>query len=157
MSVTKELLQSVDIFSSVSDEILEQVLNHLKPVQVSAGSKIVNEGDQAEEMYFLLEGTYTVVSEAQGKVAEDGPGSFFGEMGLIYNQSRACSVVADIDCVLASLSKSDFESLTEAHPEILEGIRTIAEERFNHFKEMLLNIGDPADFTDKQKAYFQKV
>jgi CRP/FNR family cyclic AMP-dependent transcriptional regulator len=60
-------------------------------------------------------------------VGEEGPGGFFGEMGLIDDTPRASTIVALESCDCALLAKWDFESEVRRDPEVgLELLRTLS-------------------------------
>ncbi len=75
-------LKSLPLFESVSDEDLEKIAPFVSEVSVSEGKHLVDEGDYAYEFMAIEEGT-AEVRRGDEKLAELGPGDFFGEMGLL--------------------------------------------------------------------------
>ena len=75
-------LKSLPLFESVSDEDLEKIAPFVSEVSVSEGKHLVDEGDYAYEFMAIEEGT-AEVRRGEEKLAELGPGDFFGEMGLL--------------------------------------------------------------------------
>ena len=57
-----------------------------------------------------------------GRVTEINTGVAFGELALLENAPRALQARAAEDCVLASLARSDFESLLDTHAVITSKI-----------------------------------
>ena len=92
------------------------VLARLVEERFAAGASIFAEGDQGEKMYLVAEGVVrvsTMVSGGEEALAMLRPGSFFGEMSLLDDQARSADAHAQDDCVLLSLSRTDFLSLLE--------------------------------------------
>jgi CRP-like cAMP-binding protein len=64
--------------------------------RVAAGTTIVNEGEDGDEFFVILDGTARVSRQGR-KIATLGPGSGFGELALFDNAPRNATVVADTD------------------------------------------------------------
>jgi CRP-like cAMP-binding protein len=66
-----------------------------------AGAVIIREGDTSMALYVVLAGRVGVDVQSQ-RVRELGPGSFFGEMGLVDDRPRSASVIAvqETECAL---------------------------------------------------------
>ena len=98
-------LKSLPLFESVSDEDLEKIAPFVSEVSVSEGKHLVDEGDYAYEFMAIEEGT-AEVRRGDEKLAELGPGDFFGEMGLLGHDRRNATVVADLAGCASSPSTS---------------------------------------------------
>jgi CRP-like cAMP-binding protein len=48
------------------------------------------------------------------------PGTFFGEINMIYNCKRTASVRSKNYCTLAMLEKKHFVEITESHPDFID-------------------------------------
>lgn len=87
-----------------------------------AGQQIVDRDSEDRDVFFVVEGRVRVVdySPAGREViyAVIGPGGHFGELAAIDGRGRSASVVAVEDCVLASITPSDFDSLLRRHPDV---------------------------------------
>ncbi len=85
---------------------------------------LINAGDIAETLYFLVSGSVAVVMED-----EDGneivltylnAGEFFGEMGLFYEQQRRSAwVQTRSECRIAEISYPKFRQLAHEDPNLL--------------------------------------
>jgi CRP-like cAMP-binding protein len=75
-------------------------------------------------MYFLIEGRLNVLTPDSKKVATVlERGSYVGEMALINESERVCSVIADRFSLLYMLKKEDFNSIMNSNQEIARKIR----------------------------------
>jgi CRP-like cAMP-binding protein len=81
---------------------------------VAAGETIFREGDPADMMYGICEGTVEIM--AGGRTLETlGPGGIFGEMALVDRSPRSATVVARTDCKLVPINEGDFLFRVQHH------------------------------------------
>ena len=115
-----ELLVRMAAFGGLKTEALELVLDQSKDRNVPEGNFFFREGDRAESLFVLEQGSVTVFRDWQGDLVELGKlytGDCFGEMSLIDFQARSASVQATTDCeaieipsqVLRALYQHDLE------------------------------------------------
>ena len=123
-------LKSLPLFESVPDEDLEKISPFVSEVSVSEGKPLVTEGDYAYEFMAIEEGT-AEVRRGDERLAELGPGDFFGEMGLLGDDKRNATVVATSPMRLLTLDQWDMRRLEKAVPTATEKIRSAARARGN--------------------------
>jgi CRP/FNR family transcriptional regulator, cyclic AMP receptor protein len=121
-------LKSLPLFESVSDEELQKIAPFVSEVSVSEDKHLVEEGDYAYEFMAIEEGT-AEVRRGDEKLAELGPGDFFGEMGLLGHDRRNATVVAKSPMRLITLDQWDMRRLEKAVPSAAESIRQAADAR----------------------------
>lgn len=159
MASIKQGLSNIALFKSLSEDALEKIASSMTVSEVAAEQTVVSKGQVANEMFFLLSGTVKVIG-GDGKVIDTaGPGSFFGELALVYDVPRQANVITVETCQLAVLSKINFNVFKSEYPAIINAIKEIADERFEKFKNVLrsADMGDPATFTDEQVNTFRQV
>ncbi len=117
-------LQAIPLFSSLSDDDLNLVAMFVSEVSVSEGKHLVDEGDYSYEFFMIQEGKAEVLRGGE-KVAELGPGDFFGEAGLLEKQTRNASVVAKTSMRLITLSHWDLNRLRKRYPQVAETLREV--------------------------------
>jgi F-box/leucine-rich repeat protein 7 len=66
---------------------------------------------------------------------EMGPGSFFGEIAVLFLIKRTANVIAKTKCVLGVITSTEFQILLRDYPELATKIRLEAEQRYTLFKE----------------------
>ncbi len=118
-------LKTIPLFSSLSEKALETVAVFATETSVSAGKRLVHEGDYAYDLIVIEQGTADVVRDGQ-TVASLGPGDVFGEMGMLDGGRRNADVVATSSMRLITLSKWDLKRISG---EIIEQLETLAKER----------------------------
>lgn len=101
-------------------KVLEQFLRHCSRSTIPKKHLIVREGDPADSLYYLIEGSATVLIEDEEDPEHEiilaylNQGDFIGELGLFFRTSTRSSMVrARSDCVLASIKYDDLNQLFE--------------------------------------------
>ena len=86
---------------------------------------VFDEGEEGQALYVVLSGRVLICRPADPValvLAENPAGSLFGELALLGGTPRTAQARAAEDCVLAALSRSDFENLMETHAGIASKI-----------------------------------
>jgi small-conductance mechanosensitive channel/CRP-like cAMP-binding protein len=126
-------LRTVDIFRGFGVDELNQLADRLQPAPYLANDVLVRQGAEAVRLYIIVEGRADVFvqtdSGERAKVAELGPGDFFGEMGLLTGEPRTATVVAKSKMLCYRLGKDSFRDLIVARPDAAEQISTILAKR----------------------------
>jgi CRP-like cAMP-binding protein len=95
-------------------------------VTVPAGALIFAEGEPADWMYLVQEGTVEVLV-GDRVINTVGPGGILGEMALINNRPRSASARAKYDCELLALDEQRFAQQVKNNPAFaIEVMRTLA-------------------------------
>lgn len=103
---------------------VEVFLGHCHRRRYPAKSTLIYAGDASESLYYIIEGSVTVVIEDDdGRemiVAYLNKGDFIGEMGLFgEEESRSAMIKAKVECEVAEISYTKFRELSQKHPEFL--------------------------------------
>ncbi len=102
---------------------IDRFLAHCHRRRYPAKSVIIYAGDKPDVLYYIIEGSVSVLIED-----DDGheivlsylnPGDFFGEMGLFNQENRSAWVRTKTQCELAEISYDRFRQLSEQDPGIL--------------------------------------
>jgi len=126
---------------------IENFLRHCELHQLKAKSSIIKASEPSASLYFILEGSVTVLLED-----EDGrdmvasylnPGDFFGEMGLYDTPDmvpRSAAVRAKTACEVAQISYEHFHQLRDQIPDILFAISKQMAARLRHTNSKLSDL-----------------
>lgn len=102
-----ELLRRIPLFAPLPQHILEQVSRNLERLEVSAGTRVIRQGDRGDRFYVVQHGRLVV--EADGRqVATLSDGDQFGEIALLRNVPRTASVTATEPTELLALGRHQF-------------------------------------------------
>jgi CPA2 family monovalent cation:H+ antiporter-2 len=126
--VTTAELATSEIFSSLSQEDLEEIAERSIKVYVRKGIQLLKKGESGFEFFVLLDGTAEVMVDGE-VIATLGPGSVFGEAALMGGGKRNADVVATSHLTLATMMVWDFREMTESHPEISERLTSLVRQR----------------------------
>lgn len=103
--------------------VLQRFLEHCHRKQYPARSVIIHAGDAPDTLYYIIEGSVSVMIEDEDDheivLAYLNPGDFFGEMGLFGEEGRAAWVVARQPSQIAQMTYTEFRRLANDDPDIL--------------------------------------
>lgn len=104
----KAFLVSTPFFGGLSDARLDLLVSMLVERRFDVGATVVSEGEPGRSMYIVYSGALAVSKLGNSgrviRMADLGPGDFFGEMTLIEMQNRSATVVAESPTVLFELT-----------------------------------------------------
>ena len=95
---------------------------YLVPDTLPAGSILCAEGEPADRMWLLTQGSVSVRVRGEGRplgirLSSCAAGTVIGEIALLQFGLRSATVVADEDVEIYRLSRHDFEALMKLRPE----------------------------------------
>jgi CRP-like cAMP-binding protein len=108
-------LAEVPLFSACSRKELGLVARRAEDVKVEAGKILVSEGATGTEFFVILDGTARIERRGR-KVADVGPGGFFGDLALLDRAPRNATVVAQTPMELLVLGQREFAALIDEVP-----------------------------------------
>ncbi len=111
------------VTTSVQQSIGE-LLVHCHRRVYSPKAAIIRQGDPAGELYYIINGSVTVLLEDDKGheivLAYLNPGDFFGEIGLFNEDaSRTALVRARGECEIAQIGYRKLKGLTEIYPDLI--------------------------------------
>jgi MFS family permease len=102
-----EVLRAVAVLADLPAPALERLAHAAEHVEVPAGETVVAEGASSDRFYVIISGEVEVTQ--RGRVLRtEGPGEFFGEIGLLRDVVRTATVTAKTACQLLVVEQSDF-------------------------------------------------
>lgn len=122
------LLSEIPAFAELSDEERRAIATWAHEVSVSEGAVVVNEGDYSYEFFAIISGKAEVLRHGE-KIAELGPGDFFGEIGVVERGLRGATVRAKSGMRLLTLTSWDIKRLEKDAPGATAAINNVLEQR----------------------------
>ena len=128
-NVKIEFLQSIQLFSSLTEAELQQLAGKIRIEEFRKNEIVLREEDTNEYMYIILDGQVKVTQATEdGKeilLAIHKTHEFFGEVSLIDGKTSPATVQASEDSFIAIISKKDFHSLLLAQGKVLDALLQI--------------------------------
>jgi CRP-like cAMP-binding protein len=111
-------LRALSLFSTLNPRELKTVDGLLHERSFLQDEVIFDEGEEGQALYIVESGRVLICHQGRpldGRIAELGPGQFFGELALLDDSPRAAQARAAQNCRLAVLFRADFLGLLETH------------------------------------------
>ena len=118
-------LKTIPLFSTLSEKALETVSVFASETSVSAGKRLVHEGDYSYDLIVIETGTADVIKGGE-VIGSLGPGDVFGEMGMLSGGKRSADVIATSPMHLITLSKWDLKRIST---EVGDQLQALVEQR----------------------------
>jgi len=129
-SLTDEALRSLvtDRFTDLSTDVINDLITIGEIVEFDSSEVIIRQGEQSEDVYFLLSGRAAVYledeSEGIRKINEISSGEIFGEMSTFTKSPRSTSIVSIRQTVLYRVVGHAFMQFLDSHPQFYKAIST---------------------------------
>jgi CRP/FNR family cyclic AMP-dependent transcriptional regulator len=137
-------LASIPMFRHLGLRQRTRLAQHFCRRWYRGGDVIVRQGDTSMSFYVVLSGSVRIVRQAEGNdrigIVDEGPGSFFGEMGVIDDLPRAATVIALEATECALLAKWDFQRELAQDPGIALGLVSVLNARIRKLEEHLATV-----------------
>ena len=124
------LLHRVGIFAQASPQQLEGLAAAADEEPIGAGTTVVREGDEPDDMFVIANGSFEVTAEGVAQpLAYLGAGDYFGEIGLIERRPRTATVTATADGSLYRIPGTDFLRIVNEGPRISTMLQAVIANR----------------------------
>ncbi|TPX60302.1 hypothetical protein PhCBS80983_g01888 [Powellomyces hirtus] len=144
-NIARQDLTMLPIFAAASDQFLENLANRVTSEICEAGGTIIATGDDSDCIFFIIRGSAQVMGANNQVHAEMGPGSFFGELGVILNIKRTANIKAKETCFLLKLTKESLSQVQDAYPDMKKMIQEVVDERYALYKDRMQSTAKDAE------------
>lgn len=112
-----DLLRRVPLFAGCSKAELAELATQTDELTIGEGRVLAREGKPGREFFVLVDGTVRITKNKR-KLADLGPGDWFGEIALITRGPRTATVTASSPVRVLVLTDRAFRHVVEAMPSI---------------------------------------
>lgn len=108
------LINSVPMLKTLQNYERLNLADALIPKSFAAGDRIIKQGDAADGMYFIEDGTVSIkIQQDRGEteISKLEKGQYFGELALVTHRPRAASAYAQNNVKVAFIDVEAFERL----------------------------------------------
>jgi CRP/FNR family transcriptional regulator len=139
-----EVLRRAPLFASLADDAFAALTKELVEVDLSRGSQLFEEGDQGDQLYFLVSGKIKlgrrVPDGRENLLAVLGPGEIFGEMALFDPSPRTATATAVSETRLVGLKHENLRELLQTRPEVAMQLLQALARRLRRTNESLADL-----------------
>ena len=140
-SLTPEQLRTIKSLSRCTEEERQAFLDFVERVPCAKGFLLIQEGDEGDCMYFIVEGQMRVFTRKKNGQEQTlkmlGAGDAFGDVALFHGSPRMASVDAAADSQLLKLTSDGLEKLRTQQPgiaaEFLHSLATALTQMYRDF------------------------
>jgi CRP-like cAMP-binding protein len=128
-----DFFRSTKLLRAVPRDALCSVLNSIFRVSLSAGDRLINQGDIGNAFYIIQKGTGVVHLEKDGELVfldRLHEKDVVGEMAVLTGEPRCARVTAETDMVLWGWAKERFEELSTEYPDLRVFLTELVSHRF---------------------------
>jgi CRP-like cAMP-binding protein len=112
--------ESSSLFDQMDEDEIKRIMKRFKRINFPSGETIFRENDPGDKMYIVEEGSVSlkkrIVDDFEKTIFVAYSGFVFGEFSFIDGKERSASAVADIDSVILSITRNDFEAFIKENP-----------------------------------------
>jgi len=112
-----DLLRNVPLFAGCSKAELAELATRTDELTLGEGRVLAREGKPGREFFVLVDGTVRITKNGR-KLADLGPGEWFGEIALITRGPRTATVTASSPVRVLVLTDRAFRQVVQRVPSI---------------------------------------
>jgi small-conductance mechanosensitive channel/CRP-like cAMP-binding protein len=131
-STARIMLRQHALFKTLTDDQLDALLPRGRLVHFGRGEKLIEQGDEGNSMFILVDGEANVVVEKKGApvhVASLRSGDCFGEMSLLTGERRSATILAHSDCEVVEIGKPVLAHSLKENPDLLTSLSALLAKR----------------------------
>jgi CRP-like cAMP-binding protein len=117
VSIDPDTLRTSEVFSALSPEQLNKLVEKAEVTQHPAGETLTEEGGIGYRFYLFLEGSAVVEREGE-ELAKIGVGDFVGEIALLGGGRSTATVRCQEPTRCLTIRREDFWAVLQAEPAI---------------------------------------
>ena len=120
---SSDFLRSIDMFSGLSDALLEPIAKESESINLQRGDILFQEGDEPNDLYIVTVGRIAIGNKSfdgrESLVALMEPGDLFGEMPLFRSDGRSAEARSLEDSSVVVIPYSPVKNLYKNNPDLL--------------------------------------
>jgi CRP-like cAMP-binding protein len=128
-------LSGVKVLTGLRPEQMAALAGRIEKKTYSRGEVIFRQGDQAEEMFFIVKGKVEIIHRDGGEgkpLALLEKYDTFGELGILSGYPRSADAIAKTDICVYFIRQSDFDHFVRGNPALQSELRALAARRLSN-------------------------
>src|SRR5699024_10535932 len=139
-----DVLRRAPLFATLDDDVFAALTNELTEVELSRGASVFHEGDQGDQLYFVISGKIKLgrsTPDCREKLqAVLGPGEIVAEMALFNPAPRTATAPAVSETRLAGLKHDSLRQVISSNPEVSVQLLKALAQRLTRTNESLADL-----------------
>lgn len=108
------------LFGELEEEILTQILENGKSLELETGTFLFHQGDRDNSLYIVISGRFRALAKQDGgalhALGDIGEGEPIGEFALFMGEPRSASVVAIRKSIVLEIKEAQYLDIVSRHP-----------------------------------------
>jgi CRP-like cAMP-binding protein len=143
------LVSTVPILKLLTPDELSSLASKVRPILLGPMGGLIRDGDLGTSLFILAAGKVEVLRRIEDgsdlHISNLGAGSVLGEISLLTGLPRSATVRADEDGALVfEIAEESYRPLIMAHPEWLDELAALMDERMANEREVLSSQKNPS-------------
>ncbi|MCH6201637.1 patatin-like phospholipase family protein [Aquiflexum sp. LQ15W] len=165
----------IRLFGELDEELLTQILEKGKVLELDTGAFLFNQGDLENSLYIVLSGRFRALAQQKDgtlhALGDIGEGEPIGEFALFMAEPRSASVVAIRKSVVLELKENEYHKIVSSYPAFSTKLTRFVVNRLRrnslqkHLETSAKNIAvinlqsenDISEYTEAIKAQFESL
>ena len=135
------LIETNALFAPFSGEERKVLVDKFQFLEAQADLELIHENESAAGLFVLLSGQVDVIADDR-VVATLGPGDLFGEISLLTHERAIATIRTTSKCYLLRMDRRHFTELIMTHPQVLEFINAVVDDRRRKLEQIRAGQGD---------------
>src|SRR4030042_2495758 len=125
------------LIDALPQDVACRFLQNMTFSRVRKGERIITQGEQGNNFYFILKGRCVLTQEKNDmlfEIDQRGQGDILGERGLFDEEIRGADVYAQTNTDLVSMGREQFEGLSQEYPDLRNFLSEVIAHRLSGSK-----------------------
>ena len=138
------ILSQIDLFKGIDPTVMQKIVNICSEQTYANDTVLFKQGETADCLYILEEGTIKLVIENEGSITYSlsDPGEVFGWASMLESGVRTASGICATELKVVKLEKEKLDEIFTTHPEaglmVLKRLAKVISERLsNAYRDLL--------------------
>lgn len=129
--LTAALVEAFHYISEKKEDFYDQLGQYFHEINVPSGAVLWHQDDAPDCLYLvgkgILKATWKATEEDKARPVESIlPGTMAGELGFFTDKRREATLIAENECVLWIMRRSDYEKLLQDEPNLANEFMRLA-------------------------------
>ncbi|WP_417482467.1 Crp/Fnr family transcriptional regulator [Maricaulis sp.] len=144
MTADNSWARALDALFLTNEDARATLVSRAEIRRFPAGTSIIAQDDQEDQVFLILDGTARVVllSEGGQEIWLDTlkPGAIIGELAALTDRPRTSEIIAETDCELASYTATAFLALLQQYGDLGLALSRLLARRVHHTTQRMFEL-----------------